>query len=402
MKNVLMLFAFLLVACSQQSDESEGGLSDLRWEEIIEISRGTTVTWMMWQGDPFINAYVQDYVIPGVRDRYGIELQVIPGQGPTIVQTLLKEMEAGVSQSEVDMIWINGETYYQLRQIGALHGPFVDQLPNSQYIDFENPFIKYDFQQESTGYEMPWGNVQMTLIYDTSKVTAAPGSLAELKDFLAKNPGQFTIPTEFTGMTFLKALLYELAPSRESLHGDFNEQLYDSLSSKLWKEINEMKDKFWKQGNTFPSTLSALHQMYASGEVLITMSNNDTEVDNKIARGLFPSTSKAYIWDSGTIQNSHFIGIPKLSANKPGAMLVANFLISPDAQLEKLKTSVWGDGTVLNMAKLPDSLSRQFEKAQGQRNAPPREYLNKKAQMEPAPEYMIRLFEDFRKEVIEE
>ncbi|MEZ4951010.1 MAG: hypothetical protein R2784_16740 [Saprospiraceae bacterium] len=41
----------------------------------------------------------------------------------------MAEMEAGKANSEVDMGWINGETFFQLRQIDALHGPFVDQLP---------------------------------------------------------------------------------------------------------------------------------------------------------------------------------------------------------------------------------------------------------------------------------
>jgi putative spermidine/putrescine transport system substrate-binding protein len=401
MRTLYVFSILILIACGPKKQATEVDSSKLSWEEVAATARGTSVTWMMWQGDPFINSYVADYVIPSVREKYAIELEVVSGQGPTIVQTLLKEMEAGIDESRIDMVWINGETFYQLRQINALYGPFVEQLPNSKYIDFDNPFIKYDFQQPSGGFEMPWGNVQMTLIYDTAKVQSPPLSLVELKAFVAENPGRFTIPTEFTGMTFLKALLYELAPSPQALHGAFNEDLYDSLSGQLWNEINAMKKNFWKQGTTFPSSLAAMHQMFASGEVLITMSNNDTEVDNKITRGLFPASAQAYVWETGTIQNSHFIGIPALAANKAGAMVVANFLIDPEAQLEKFKTDTWGDGTVLDLQKLPDSVASRFQAAQSGRNAPPRSQLNEKALMEPAPEYMIRLFEDFRKEVIE-
>ena len=72
------------------------------------------------------------------------------------------------------MVWINGETFYQLRQIDALFGPFTDKLPNSQYIDFDNPFIGIDFQQPVDGYEAPWGNVQFALIYDTTRVANPP------------------------------------------------------------------------------------------------------------------------------------------------------------------------------------------------------------------------------------
>jgi hypothetical protein len=57
------------------------------------------------------------------------------------------------------MTWINGETFYQLRQIDALYGPFVEALPNRRYLDLDNRFIHTDFQQPIDGYEAPWGNV---------------------------------------------------------------------------------------------------------------------------------------------------------------------------------------------------------------------------------------------------
>ena len=45
-------------------------------------------------------------------------------RGNMIVSLLLSELEAGKKQSSIDMMWINGETFYQLRQIDALYGPF--------------------------------------------------------------------------------------------------------------------------------------------------------------------------------------------------------------------------------------------------------------------------------------
>ena len=36
-----------------------------------------------------------------------------------------------------------------------------------------------------------------------------------------------------------------------------------------------------------------------------------------------------------------------------GAMVVADFLLSPEAQLEKQRADVWGDGTVLALDRLP-------------------------------------------------
>ena len=131
-----------------------------------------------------------EYVKPEVKKRFDIDLQLIPGQGTEIVKTLLAEKEAGKAESGFDMCWINGETFFQLRQINALYGPFTAQLPNAQYINFENPFIGYDFQQKVDGYECPWGNVQMAVIYDSLRTPNPPKSLDALEQYVQANPGQ--------------------------------------------------------------------------------------------------------------------------------------------------------------------------------------------------------------------
>lgn len=400
----LLFFSVLaFVACRQNGGKTSApdplGQS---WAEIEKQARGGTVHWMMWQGDPLINRYVRDFVVPEVQARYGINLEIAPGQGTEIVKTLLAEKEAGKSTSVIDLCWINGETFFQLRQIAALYGPFAQKLPNAQYIDFENPFIGYDFQQKTEGYECPWGNVQLAVIYDTVRTPQPPRTLAELETWIRAHPGKFTVPYEFTGMTLFKSWMIAFAGDKQALDGAFDEKKYAVLSDKLWDFINRNKAFFWRKGETFPESLAAMHQMFANGELDFTFSNNDNEVDNKILQSIFPNTARAYVYDSGTIQNSHFLGIPALTTNKAGAMVVANFLISPEAQLHKLNPAVWGDGTVLSIPKLPADWQEKFHSIPERRYAPRRETIQDKALREPAPEYMIRLYADFRKKVIEQ
>src|ERR1700722_13197941 len=92
------------------------------------------------------------------------------------------------------------------------------------------------------------------------------------------------------------------------------------------------------------------------------MSYNDGEEDNRIENGLFPQTATAFALHTGTLQNTHFLGIVDRSSHKAAAMVVVDFLISPEAQLRKLDTAVWGDGTVLDVARLPDALRARFAK----------------------------------------
>jgi putative spermidine/putrescine transport system substrate-binding protein len=47
----------------------------------------------------------------------------------------MTEQQANKSNSDIDLMWINGEHYQQ--QINGLYGPWTDKLPNAKNIDFK-------------------------------------------------------------------------------------------------------------------------------------------------------------------------------------------------------------------------------------------------------------------------
>ena len=51
-------------------------------------------------------------------------------------------------------------------------------------------------------------------------------------------------------------------------------------------------------------------------------------------------------------------------------MMVINFLISPEAQFEKMQPAVWGDGTVLRTDELPGQLASTIPNILGRKYAP--------------------------------
>ncbi|TPE46356.1 ABC transporter substrate-binding protein [Pontibacter mangrovi] len=404
MKNQSILFLLLTLlfsSCGNSEEHEQLNVQEADWQSIEQAAKGTTVQLMMWQGDPLINKYMQSYVKPQLQEQYGITLEINSGQGKDIVGLALGEKETGKTESEIDVAWINGETFYQLRQLDALYGPFTELLPSNQYVNWQNPFIARDFQQPVEGMEAPWGNVQLAFIYNSEIIPTPPASFAELETYIQNNPGTFTIPNEFTGMTLLKSWLIAQA-GKEELAGEFDETKYKKYSRQLWQKLNKLKPYFWKEGQNYPATLSQLHQLYANGEVRFTFSNNDGEVDNKILQGVFPESSRAYVPAPGTIQNTHYLGIMKNAGNLPGALVVINFLQSPEAQYQKASPQVWGDGTVLAINKLPVAWQEKFNNIPARQHAPDRATIQKRAFEELAPEYMIRLYDDFRTEVIEQ
>jgi putative spermidine/putrescine transport system substrate-binding protein len=372
------------------------------WAQVVARARGQTVTMQMWQGDPAINAYMNAYVAPKLKHDFDITLALVPGQGDAIVNRLMTEKEAGRAHSAVDLVWINGQTFYQLRQIHALWGPFTQALPNNRLIDWSDPFIAYDFQQPVEGLECPRGKVQLLLITNRKRVPVPPRNPAQLARWIHAHPGRFTFDTGFTGMSFLKSLMYAFADSPKALDGPYNAATYVRLRHRVFDWIRSVRSDLWRHGRTFPTSTAQMYQLFANGEIDFAMSYNDGEVDNKIDSGLFPASAYAFVLHSGTLRNSHYIGITAGSAHKAASMVVANFLISPAAQLEKLKPSVWGDGTVLDIARLPAAWQSRFRAAEQRRHSPTKASIRSYALREPAPEVMIRLSHDFRRRIVDD
>ena len=394
------MFLILGTGCERNTKRAELPV-DATWEQILKQARGRTVTIAMWDGDTLVNSYMRDYVAPELKRKYDVTLQTIGGQGNNLVSKLMVDLEAGRTTGDFDVMWINGETFYQLREMKALYGPFTERLPNNQYIDWENPFIAVDFQQPVDGYECPWGNVQLALIYDSEAIAEPPRTKEALAVWIKQHPGRFTFDNSFTGMTFLKSLLIEFAGGPEALKGPFNEKVYLSASAQLWDWIRDVQPYLWREGKTFPEGVAQLHQLFSNDEVDFTMSNNDGEVDNKVLQGVLPKTARGYVLESGTIRNSHFLGIPVNAPHKAAALVLCNFLISPEAQLKKATPDVWGDGPVLSTKLLSEEWKTKFEQIPGRERIAPRSELEMKALMEPVSETMIRLHADFREKIIE-
>jgi putative thiamine transport system substrate-binding protein len=69
---------------------------------------------------------------------------------------------------------------------------------------------------------------------------------------------------------------------------------------------------------------------------------------------------RSFVFKGGTLGNPHFIAIPFNANAAAGAMVLANFLMSPEAQARKQDAKVWGDPTVLAVDTLPPADRERF------------------------------------------
>lgn len=395
---ILLALALLTPACSPSApapERSAAQLAQLPWDSVVEAARGTRVVWRMWRGDPSINAYVDGWVAPRLRERFGIELLAVDGHGPELVNQLAVERDAG-ARGSADLLWINGRTFHQLRAERLLDGPWAGAVPHAALVDSASPIVSRDYEQDPAGFESPWGRVQFALVYDSARTPHPPRSVAELGEWIRGNPGRFTHDQGFTGTGFHTILLYALNGGPQPFQGGFREERYREGSERVWRWLEAHRPAFWREGRVYPAGVAELHRLFANGEVDFSMSYNENEVVTKVRQGVLPSSARALLLRDGTLANAHFVGIPFNAGNPAGAMVVADFLLSPEAQLEKLRPEVWADGTVLDVDRLPAEWRRRFDALQRDPRALPADSLRRYAVPEVDPEFSARLAEDWR------
>jgi putative thiamine transport system substrate-binding protein len=196
---------------------------------------------------------------------------------------------------------------------------------------------------------------QLTFMYDSARLAEPPQSMPELLQLAQARPGRITYPAlpSFYGTTFLKQAILELSDTPEVFYLPMTEvdNVADVLAP-LWQFLDDLHAVAWQQGRSFPRDAQHMMQMLDDGDILISLTFNPFDVANAIVTGQLPNSVRPYIHQGGTIANTHFVAIP-FNANAPAAaQVVANFLMSPEAQARKADITVWGDPTVLNMQAL--------------------------------------------------
>ena len=392
----LVLLAFLLV-CGVSSGRAAESPA---FAEMVRQARGTEVKWFMWGGSTTINSWVDGYVAETMKERYGITVRRVPADAAVFVNKLLAEKQAGAGKGTMDLLWINGENFKNARENDLLYGPVTADLPNFALVDPAS--VEFDFGYPVKGYEAPYGRAQFVLEYDSAKVPNPPKNFTELKDWVKRNPGKFTYPKppDFTGSAFIRQAFYAVTGGHQQYMAGFDKELYGRNSGPLWAYLNELKPYLWQQGRTYPKDIAALDSLFERGEVLINMSYHQASAQSKILQGRYKDTVRTFVMEDGSIYNTHFTAIPFNAPNRAGAMVLANFLLSPEAQLSKNDPANWGDFTALDLARLSGEERQRFEALDLGAATLPLAVLGRHAVPEIPSDYLEHLENDWEKLVL--
>ncbi|MCM0756447.1 ABC transporter substrate-binding protein [Desulfovibrio aminophilus] len=351
----------VLAACSKEPEKKpEVDWLQRDFTAAVEAARETTVRLAMEDGSEAAARWVDTWLAPELKRRCGITLERVKG-GASTVQTLTAEKAAGTSPGGVDLFWTGGAGFRDLKRPGALFGPFADKLPNVQaYVNRE--VAASDMGLPTEGFEVPAGWNQFVFEYDSAKIKNPPDTFAGLLDWCREHPGRFAFPAppDPAGSAFLRQALCALSGGGEQYAGPFNEGLYRDRAALLWAYVEELRPLLWGGGKTPPRDAETLAGLMAKGEVDLAVSLKPLHAQHEILAGRYRDTVRTLAPREGSVFGLSSTLIPFNAPNKPGAMVAADFILSPEAQLSKFDPRVWGDFPAVDVTLLPQEVQSRI------------------------------------------
>ena len=290
------------------------------FDEVLEAAQGQTVQLWMWGGDSVLNDYINNTLAPAVAEQ-GVTLEQVRIDATSDgINRIISEIEAGVDDGAVDLIWVNGSNFSQGKDAGLWRQDWVSLLPNSDLLDPADPTLFTDFGTATDGQEVPWSRAAFTFAFDSDRVENPPTSFEELAAWVAENPGRFTYPAppDFTGSAFVRQAVQALGEDA------------------AFELLNAMTDNLRQNGNSFPVDEAELNQLFGNGEVDLAMSYNPNFVQVNVDQGIFADSTAPFVFESGTLQNVSFLALPANAGSAAGAIVAANVSLDATLQAEKL------------------------------------------------------------------
>ncbi|WP_447043128.1 ABC transporter substrate-binding protein [Vreelandella sp. H-I2] len=390
------LSATIAVATLAFSLPAMANLDPSDWKGMLAEAEGETVYWNAWGGDTRTNRYI-DWVAQQMQAQYGVDVEHVKldDTGSAVARVLAEKQAGNHDDGSIDLIWINGENFAAMRESDLLYGPFAEALPNFALTNADdNPEVVTDFTLPTEGYESPWGKAQITFYFDSAHLESPPQDMQALLTWARANPGQFSYPRipDFTGSTFLKQALIELTEQDEALYQPVSESDFEAVTAPLWSYLDALHPHLWRGGRSFPDSGPNLRTLMSDGELSLAFSFYPTEAAVAVMEYELPDSVRSYVLKGGTLGNVHFVAIPYNSPRKAGAMVLANFLLSPQAQAEKQSLAMWGDRSVLDIDQLDAADQARFQQGERHPSELPADALSNTLP-EPHPSWMTALQE---------
>lgn len=227
---------------NEEVAETSDVISEVNYDEIAKKAEGTSVNLYGWGGDDKRNQWLDDYIIPKMKEDYDINVNRVGMDIDEILNLMVAEKDS--EDGDVDVVWINGENFENAKNNGLLYGPITQILPNfNAYVDGEDEGIKYDFGEPVENMEAPYGGAQFVFLYDSSKIDNPPKNAEELLELAKANPGKITYASlpDFTGSAFIRNIISDIQGYEDFMNKDLTKEELREMLKPTIDYLNELK-----------------------------------------------------------------------------------------------------------------------------------------------------------------
>lgn len=335
------------------------GYEGYNWADVVSGASDSKMYFWTYDAVDW-NSWIDTWLTPRMLSLYNVKLIRVPiTDTADAVNRVIAEYNAGytTSNGSVDMIWINGENFATLKNLGYAYGPWATKVPSAVNFNFSSAAIAYDFGLATQGYEMPYNEAQVVFVYNTLEVNSTSiDSMSNLLTWIQANPGKFTYAApctnsdcsnyDFTGSVFIRHVFYYTAAPYTQFLGDFDESLYQSKAPAFFTTLRGLQSYLYNDtlynGGHYPDSNEDVDTLFGEGKVDVTLSYDIGAVFNQIDAGKWNLTSNSIVLTSGTIANTNYVLIPANAKHKLAAIVAGNLLASTQAMFSRQQPDVLG------------------------------------------------------------
>lgn len=172
-----------------------GALAQINWKKIEYATNGRTVLFNAWFRSEAINDFIA-WATDTVQQRDGLtDNHVTIADAAEVIKRMQTKIQSKrTERGTINLMWINGKSFKDHKQIGILLGLVAEPRPNWPLVDQSKP-VRVDFSVSTEGMEAPWGTDQRTFVTNRVVKPTPPRSANELSAFVFERINQLGIPT---------------------------------------------------------------------------------------------------------------------------------------------------------------------------------------------------------------
>ncbi len=359
-----------------------------------EAEDGRTVVDVMIASDTNIFDWYADHLKPlfeAANPEYELNLvhtgaEGAGGNGP------IADRAYAALQTDNDPIVSFFETWNPLEPIGALDDGLWLEITNDNVPNISNAIDAVI--AGSTGFDIPYRGSQVILAYNADRLLNiliergevpagtielpaqyVPSTFPELMDWIKEFPGEFTYPrpdTTGAGRNFVtRAILQanDLNPDVFTVEafaerfgtGELSRADIDAINEEFyaeaWEMLNEIEPFLFDDG-AYPSGAASVTRLLTDEVITMTTIWSDQALQARGLGLLPPNTRFIQLDDLPMVGGYASSTIPANATNLDGALALANFLLSSEAQESVVR--VIGGFPAVSWDTLPSELQEDF------------------------------------------